>query len=134
MNRRITAIVSSLALVAFLGSSVTAAPPSQVRARAGIAEAGAKMLVKAKVIRPDRTRAFSATATVELDGGPVTVDLRRAGKRSYLALTRVDVPADEALGCKDVQVTVTYGDETVVKDVKGVVIAPESDPELAPAC
>jgi len=134
MNRRLTAILSSLALVALLGSSVTAAPPSQVRARAGVAEAGGKMMVKAKVIRPDRTRAFSATATVQLDGGPVTVDLRVVSKNAYLALKKVPVPAEETLGCKDVQVTVSYGDETVVRDVKGVVIAPGSDPELAPAC
>lgn len=134
MTRRLTAIATSLALVAFLGTSVTAAPPSQVRARAGVAEAGAKMLVKAKVIRPDRTRSFSASATVQLDGGAVMVDLRKAGKRSYLALKGVPVPAEETLGCKDVQVTITYGDETIVRDVKGVVIAPDSDPELAPTC
>lgn len=134
MHRRLTAIVTSLALVAFLGSAVTAAPPTQFRARAGVAEAGGRMLVKAKVVRPDRTRSFSATATVQLDGGPVTVDLRKAGKNSFLALKKVPVPAEETLGCKDVQVTISYGDATEVRDVKGVVIAPDSDPELAPAC
>ncbi|GEM_PF-6640068 len=136
MRRRFVAAIASLSLVALVGTSAIAAPPAgMIRARASAAaEAGGKILLKAKVIRPDQSATFSASAVVTLDGGAVPVDLRLAGKRSFLALKKVAIPAEESLGCKTVEITVNYGATTEVFTRMVSVVAEGTDLETAPAC
>jgi hypothetical protein len=71
------------------------------------------IVVQAKVLHPVRGRTFSATATAKFTGagGPVTVNLRRAG-RSYVAIGKIRVPADQAVGPVTVEITIVYGGVT----------------------
>jgi hypothetical protein len=83
--------------VAAFGATVTPAHPCGT------------IKVHAKVLHPVRGSAFSATATATfVNGGPVTVQLRRAGK-SFVAVGKIKVPAGEPAGTVVVDITITYG-------------------------
>jgi len=68
------------------------------------------IVVQAKVVHAVRGTTFSATAVAHFTGagGDVTVNLRRAGK-SFVAVGKIRVPADQAAGPVVVDVTIVYG-------------------------
>ena len=127
MRRTGIIAIIALLLVALVGSGVAARPDTTFRARAGVGEQGHRMLVKAKVLHRVKGTSFSASAVIDFASGPVTVELKRAGK-SYVARLRVPVAADEAIGDVPVAVTITYGGVAQpVIQVMGEVIAPLPD-------
>jgi hypothetical protein len=75
-------------------------------ARCSAAAQGGAIHVLAKVRHGARGKSFSATATAAFTSS-TPVDLRRAG-RSFTAVGRIPVPADQAVGPVSVSVTITY--------------------------
>lgn len=127
MRRSFTAFAVVLMLVALVGTSVAAArPATSFVARANVAEQGGTMLVKAKVKHATKRTPYSATAIIHFASGDVSVDLRRRG-RSYVALVRVPVAVDEALGAVPVEVTIAYGETSQVLAAEGTVVVAELD-------
>jgi hypothetical protein len=120
-----------LSLVAIFGSTALAArPAASFVARAGTAEQGGSLHVRAKVKHAVRTNTFSASAVVHFASGDVSVTLKRHG-RSYTANGRVPVAADETLGPVSVDVTIEYGGTTQTLTVEGTIVPPEDEDEDA---
>ena len=69
------------------------------------------IVVQAKVLHAVRGKTFSATATANFTGGPVTITLRRAGK-SFVAIGKIRVPGGQAAGPVVVDITIVYGGAT----------------------
>jgi hypothetical protein len=76
--------------------------------KAGNAEQGGNLKLRARAKHGDRKEAFSASAVVHFASGDVTVTLSRKGK-NLDARARVPVAQDEALGSVLVDFSVTYG-------------------------
>jgi hypothetical protein len=79
-----------------------------LQVKAGSAEQGGTLKLRARAKHGDRTQAFGATAVVHFVSGDVTVTLERHGK-SFNARVKVPVAQDEALGDVPVDFSVTYG-------------------------
>jgi hypothetical protein len=113
------------------GTTGPAAPAAQhtvgYSARCSAAAQGGAIHVLAKVRHGARGKSFSATATAAFTSS-TPVDLRRAG-RSFTAVGRIPVPADQAVGPVSVSVTITYdGVATTVTCTSRVHAAhPEAD-------
>jgi hypothetical protein len=98
--------------------------------RAGQAEQGGKLQLRARAKNGDRTQAFGASAVVHLASGDVSVTLVRHGK-NLDARARVRIAADEAIGPITVDITVTYGATTQSFTVAtNVVIDPDAEVEV----
>jgi hypothetical protein len=76
--------------------------------KAGNAEQGGNLKLRARAKHGDRNEVFSASAIVHFASGDVTVTLSRKGK-NLDARVRVPVAQDEALGSVLVDFSVTYG-------------------------
>jgi hypothetical protein len=74
---------------------------------------GSVIKVKARVGHAVRGTPFSAVASAALAGGPVNVNMRRAG-RSFVAHGRIPVPTTQPVGPVVVTVTITYGGTATV--------------------
>jgi hypothetical protein len=130
MKRLLGPIVAALLVLSVAGAGVASAqsasghpggPPSGVTpgapANAGPAprevaictpaRAGGSIKVLAHVVHAVRGRTFVAVASATFGGGPVAVNLRRAG-RSFTALGKLAVPSTQAAGPVTVHVTITY--------------------------
>lgn len=127
MRRAVFAVVAGLMVVALVAPITTAAQPApSFRANSSAAEPGGAFHVQAKVLHWTRGSTFSAEVTVHFKpgdaSGDVTMAMKRSGK-SFVALARVPVPADQPLGPVAMDVTVTYnGTPYAVPTFNGMVV------------
>lgn len=83
-------------------------------ARCTPAHPGGSIHVQAKVRHAVRSKTFTAAAKATFTSSSANVTLRRAGK-SFVAVGKIPVPADQATGPVTVTVTITYdGTPTVL--------------------
>lgn len=101
-------ILALLLVAAVAGTAFAARPVPAFSAHASTGHVGGSMHVSGKVLHAVRGTDFSASATVHLSTGDVTVPLKRAGK-SFKAGARVAIPDGAATGLVAVDVTITYG-------------------------
>ncbi len=111
MNKRSLTVGSAALLVLTLLSAgiVSATPPTKVAscsARVTPGHPGGSIQVRAKVLHPNRTLAFSPSTAVASFSG-TTWTLKRSGK-SYVAVVKIPVPATQPAGSVTVTVLIGY--------------------------
>ncbi len=111
MNKRSLTVGSAALLVLTLLSAgiVSATPPTKIAscsAKVTPGHPGGSIQVRAKVLHPDRTLAFSASAVTSFSGTTIWT-LKQSGK-SYVAVRKIPVPAGQIAGPVDVIVTINY--------------------------
>ncbi len=109
MNKRSLTVGSAALLVLTLLSAgiVSATPPTKIAscsAKVTPGHPGGSIQVRAKVLHPDRTLAFSASAVTSFSGTTIWT-LKQSGK-SYVAVRKIQVPTDQTLGPVTVTVSI----------------------------
>lgn len=110
MKQRLALAVVAMLAMTIVGTAAVSAhrPTLSLGARVTPADAGGSIHVQAKALHATRGTTFSAVAVATFASGDVTVNLRRAG-RSFVAVGKIPVPADQPAGPVTVVVTITYG-------------------------
>lgn len=102
-------------------------------ARCTPAHPGGSIKVKATVRHATRGKTFTASAAATFTSSSANVDLRRTGK-SFVAVGKIAVPADQATGPVTVTVTITYdGTPTVLTCTSQISPADTDTADTSPA-